>query len=145
MRAPFFAPSLALVLMACVSHVQLNERDRHAIVALEALWHTSADTALLDQALDDDFARPMANGDIWDKATQIAWVRQHPPPPGFDSRIDRLDVRFYADTAIATGVVTVRDPGGREVDRNVFTDVYVRRDGAWRLVNAQRTQVRPAA
>jgi hypothetical protein len=44
----------------------------------------------------------------------IAWVVGHTPPPTRRAHFERLDVRVYGDTAVATGII--------------FTDVFVRKD-----------------
>ncbi|HEU4586465.1 MAG TPA: hypothetical protein VFR95_11990 [Gemmatimonadaceae bacterium] len=51
-----------------------------------------------------------------------------------------MRVRFYGTTAIVTGTV-IRSRGGSEVGRNVFTDVFVKRDGRWQAVSAEESAV----
>jgi hypothetical protein len=36
------------------------------------------------------------------------------------------------------------DPNGKELDRTMFTDVFVYRDGRWQAVNGQENGVRAA-
>jgi hypothetical protein len=70
----------------------------------------------------------------------IAWVVAHPPDPTIDRRLAATQVRFYGATAIVTGsVIRLRD--GSELGRNVFTDVFVLRDGRWQAVSAEETPV----
>ena len=118
-----------------------GEDDRSAIAGLEAQWYGALTAQVAGELLAEDFARPMANGQIWSKAEQIAWLRDRPPVPGPTGRVERLDTRFYGEVAVATGIATIVGPEGRELDRNMFTDVYVKRDGRWQMVSAQRTQV----
>ena len=54
-----------------------------------------------------------------------------------------LNVRVLGDAAIATGIVVTTDTTGTTLDRAVFTDVFVHRDGRWQAVNAQETLVVP--
>ena len=57
--------------------------------------------------------------------------------------IDEMKVRVYGDTAVVTGQSTVKgmfktqDISGKYR----WTDVFVKRDGKWQIVNAQLTPV----
>jgi hypothetical protein len=59
-----------------------------------------------------------------------------------------MRVRVYGDVGIVNGVVVTTDEkgpsrtgGDEEVNRTVFTDVFVWRDGRWQAVNAQENAV----
>ena len=119
--------------------------DRASIETLSRLWHEGAPADRLKPVLAEDFVRPMANGQMWGRRQQLDWLRDRPPPPGFTGHIEQSALRLFGDVAVMSGTATIRDGAGQEVDRNVFTDVYVRRQGAWQLVSAQRTQVQPSA
>lgn len=71
-------------------------------------------------------------------------MTKHPPPANLRFAFDRLDVRVYGDTGIANGSVVRKDSDGKKIARNVFTDVFVYRDGRWQAVNGQETDVRNA-
>ncbi|HEX6218635.1 MAG TPA: nuclear transport factor 2 family protein [Sphingomicrobium sp.] len=115
--------------------------DEAAIRSTEAVWHGAATADNLEPLLAEDFVRPMPNGLIWTKEQQIAWLRDRPPAPGLSGKPQRLDVRIYGDTAVATGVAVVLDPAGRELDATIFTNVYVKRAGNWQMVSAHRSSV----
>ena len=53
------------------------------------------------------------------------------------------NARFYGDVAILNGSVIASDRSGKEIDRTMFTHVFVRRDGRWQAVNAQENALRP--
>jgi hypothetical protein len=57
----------------------------------------------------------------------IAWLVGHTPPPTRRAHFERLDVRVFGDTAVATGIA--------------FTDVFVRKDEGQQGVNAQESPV----
>ena len=133
------APLLAFALVA-----NAPATDEAAIRTAEGIWHGSATAESLATLLADDFIRPMPSGQLWGKAEQIAWLRDRPAPPGFTGKTERLDIRIYGATAVATGVAVVLDPTGQEVDRTIFTDVYVKRGGKWLMVSAQRGPVQKA-
>jgi hypothetical protein len=54
-------------------------------------------------------------------------------------------VRLYGDVGIVNGSVIATDENGKELDRTMFTDVFVFRGERWQAVNAQENQVRPLA
>ena len=83
----------------------------------------------------------MAQGVFLSKAEHIDWYVKHLPPPTRKTRFDRLQVRLYGDTAVVNGMVISSDESGKELDRSVFTDVFVYRDGRWQAVNAQEDRV----
>jgi len=53
------------------------------------------------------------------------------------------DVRVYGDAAVATGrsAMKVSNAGQEQSFRIVFTDVWARRDGRWRMVAWQATRL----
>jgi ketosteroid isomerase-like protein len=64
--------------------------------------------------------------------------------PYYDYRDEKIDV--FGDTALVRSTnkrVTSQD-GGESVSMTMYTDIYVRRDGAWKCVQAQITPVAPA-
>jgi hypothetical protein len=114
--------------------------DRQAIAAIEQRWLDHiADPAVLQDILAEDFVHPVQEGDFIGKAEQIAWAKAHPSAPDRIARFERLDVRLYGNTAVATGVTVASQPGWPTARRILFTDVFVRRDGRWQAVNAQET------
>ena len=64
--------------------------------------------------------------------------------PYYDYRDEKIDV--FGDTALVRSTnkrVTAQD-GGESVSMTMYTDIYVRRDGAWKCIQAQITPVAPA-
>jgi hypothetical protein len=113
---------------------------RAELLRLESRWLAAHDSATLVQILAPDFVHPVASGDFLTRAQHIAWVVAHPPDTTIDRRLADMRVRFYGATAIVTGTV-IRSRGGAEIGRNVFTDVFVKRDDRWRAVSAEETAV----
>ncbi|MGH9614484.1 MAG: endo-1,4-beta-xylanase, partial [Bryobacteraceae bacterium] len=118
-----------------------SDRDRQAIVTLENEWLHATDAATLDHMLAPDFVHPVDAGVFLTKDEHIRWFVAHPPPPGRRLHFDKLRIRLYGDTAIANGTVIAADTQGKESNRTIFTDVFVRRDGRWQAVNAQENAV----
>jgi len=117
------------------------EHDKAAVTTLEHEWLAARDSATLDRILADDFRHPVMTGDVLSKQEHIAWVTKHPLPSALHSRFAALDVRTFGDAAIASGSVATTDSAGKEVARNVFTDVFMFRHGRWQAVSAQETAV----
>jgi len=118
-----------------------SEADRKTLLALEDEWLHARDAATLQRILADDYVHPVAQGVFLSKAEHIEWYVKHLPPPVRKTRFDQVRVRIYGDTAVANGIVIASDESGKELDRSVFTDVFVYRDGRWQAVNAQENRV----
>jgi hypothetical protein len=140
------ALALALVIVGA-GHLAAQNTGTHAdsaqVVALERTWLSAGDSANLEQILAPDFTHAVFTGDIIDKAEHIAFVARHPRAPSVHTRFERLDVRLYGITAIATGIVAATQDGKQGVRRTVFTDVFAKRAGKWQAVSAQETEVVP--
>jgi ketosteroid isomerase-like protein len=107
-----------------------------------AAAYMRGDRAFVDDLLTDDWTSTDYTGRIWTKANLLALFA--PGGPTFTkSEIDVDRVRLLGDVAVVTG----RSVSGARVDgRDVnvtqrFTDIYVKRDGRWRVVASQGTQV----
>jgi len=145
--------ALALCAWAAGSPVQAQsrtpEQDRAALIALENEWLANEhNAAALEHILASEFVHPLPTGDLVTKAEHIAFSSAHPPQANRKQHFDQLQVRVYGDVGIVTGVVVTTDEKGpsqtgenHEVDRTVFTDVFVWRDGRWQAVNAQENAV----
>jgi hypothetical protein len=119
------------------------ERRRAALVALENEWLANEhNAAALERILASDFVHPLPTGEFVTKAQHIAFSSAHPRPANRKQHFDQLRVRVYGDVGIVNGIVLTSDQEGREVDRRIFTDVFVKRDGRWQAVNAQENAVR---
>lgn len=118
------------------------ERDRQALIDLENEWLNTNDAQTLDRILASDFVHPVFTGDFLTKAHHIEWSTKHPRPANIKVRFERLDIRLYGEISIANGIVVTSDENGKEIGRNVFTDVFAYRDGRWQAINGQETDVR---
>jgi len=117
------------------------ERNRQALIDLENEWLTADDAQTLDRILASDFVHPVPTGDFLTKAQHIEWFAKHPRPANLKPRFERLDIRLYGDIGIANGMVVTSDANGKEIGRNVFTDVFSYRNGRWQAINGQETDV----
>ena len=142
--------SISLIVLALVSLVHFvrgapqrsGDADRQALINLENEWlKHEHDAAALERVLATDFVHPVVTGDLLNKAQHISYSTKYRPPANLKNRFDDLKVRVYGDVGIVNGTVVTSDDSGREIDRTVFTDVFVFRDGRWQAVNAQENKV----
>lgn len=96
------------------------------------------DVSVLQSILADDFIHVLPSGMIT-KQQQIDYVKTHPRSPREIRNFERLTVRVYGNTGIANGIVDITNASGTH--RSVFTDVFVKRDGQWKAVNAQENSL----
>jgi hypothetical protein len=139
--------TIALCACATCSPLQAQERtpeqDRAALIALENEWLANEhNPAVLERILGADFVHPLPTGDFVTKAQHINFSSAHRPPANLKQHFDQMRVRTYGDVGIVNGVVVTTDEKDHDVDRTVFTDVFVWRDGRWQAVNAQENAVR---
>ncbi len=137
-----------LVCAASISLWSQSVRDptknRAAIIALEQEWLHASDAATLDRILASDFVHVVPVDHFLTKQEHIDWTVKHPEPKDRHTRFDKLNVRLYGDVGIVNGSVIATDPNGKELDRTMFTDVFVYRDGRWQAVNGQENGIRAA-
>lgn len=157
MNLKYLASSLILLSTASAAFVLLRpsqrllarspqqrstDRDRQTLIDLENEWLMANDAQTLDRILASDFVHPVFTGDFLTKTQHIDWVTKHPRPASIRPRFERLDIRLYGDVGIANGVVATSNEVGKEIGRNVFTDVFVYRNGRWQAINGQETDIR---
>lgn len=110
----------------------INHRTVHALVV--------PDHAFLEALVDPDFLFTASDGEWIDRAGYLARMRS--PAPLRGASCEGVRVRLYGPVALLQGTVQMplRDGG---LARLRYTDVYLRRATAWRLVNSQHTVVEP--
>ncbi len=128
---------------AAGDETRTSDRDRDALVALENEWlKNEHNAAELEHILASDFLHPVITGDVLTKAQHIQFSAKHLPPSDFTNHFEGLQVRVYGDVGIVNGLVVTTNKDGNTVDKTVFTDVFVYRDGRWQAINAQENVVR---
>jgi ketosteroid isomerase-like protein len=130
------------VCVPSISHAQ--EAVKKQLVDLEHTINEATrtkDRATLERIYADDYYCVHSNGAAMNKAAELsknmstenAWT---------DFDLDDVVVRIFGDVGILTGRLTLKGstkgfkPGARR-----FTDIFVRRDGRWQLLNCQTTLV----
>jgi len=119
-----------------------EETDRQALIQLENDWLANEHKATkLENILAADFVHPVVTGNFLTKQQHIFYTSKYAPPPNLKNRFGDLNVRVYGDVGIVNGIVITSDEHGKDVNKSIFTDVFVYRDGRWQAVNAQENQV----
>ena len=78
-------------------------------------------------------------GGIWEKHGPRADKQK---PTGNSTRLSNLQVRQFGNSAILTGVVTIKD--GHESARSSTTVVWVRKNNQWLVASAHWSDIRTA-
>lgn len=122
-----------------------NHTTEQEIHAMEKQWNDArakADVATLDRILVGDWTVTHANGTTDTKAKYLADLKSGARK--FSGAVTEQDVtiRFYGDTAVAAGSSnsTVSLNGQAQGGALHFTRVYVKRDGAWKMIVSHATQ-----
>lgn len=119
-----------------------SKTDREALILLENDWLANEhNAAKLEDILAADFVHPVLTGNFLTKQQHIFYTSKYAPPPNLKNRFGDLSVRVYGDVGIVNGIVVTSDENGKDVNKSIFTDVFVYRDGRWQAVNAQENQV----
>ncbi|MGC4011711.1 MAG: nuclear transport factor 2 family protein [Pseudomonas sp.] len=117
--------------------------DEQQIISLEQQWLDASirgDKAFVQTLLDAAYVNVNLRGQIRSKSDVLA----APPVPAQASQhLSNLEVRLHGDTAVVTGVNTYRANAAASPLQVTFSDVYIRRDGTWRLISAQETLRNP--
>jgi len=154
-RAMRLLTGLLLVVAVPLSHLPVGARATPAhsiaaptiaeeIQAMETRWNEArahADVATLDRILVDDWTVTHANGTTDSKAKYLADLRSGARKFSGPVTVSDLVVRAYGDTAVAAGSSqsTVTLNGQPQGGALHFTRVYVKRNGAWRMIVTQAT------
>ena len=100
------------------------------------------DRAAIEANMSDDFRQIGGNGEV---ETKRSFVDDRVAP---DLQIDpytveEFEVRVYGDAALLTGRMRIsgRYQGKPIAGHYRYTDIYVRRDGRWKVVSVQLTRM----
>ena len=131
---------LAVVAWFAIATPAHAQSDSARIVQLEHDWLDARDTVTLNRILDSSFVHVTPQGVFLDKREHVTWMASHWPPADRVAGFERLDVRIYGSTAIATGIVSARI-GSSTPRRTAFTDVFIERREGWKAVSAEETVI----
>lgn len=130
----------ALLLSSVATYSHAATSDEAALIALEHSWAKAAsshDEAVLDQVLDDSYVEVTATGSRRTKADALAAPGL---PAGASQSLDQVEARVDGDIAIVTGVNYYSAAPGASKVKFVFTDIYAKRPGGWRVISSHMTR-----
>lgn len=103
------------------------------------------DKAYFERIEADEFIFTDSGGGITTKAEDVASLDK--PEGDFklvSYEVEEMKVTVYGKTAVVTGRTTTVSRGKERdiTNKSRFTDVFVRRDGRWQLVNGHSSRIR---
>ena len=137
--------TLALLAAAAAAPAQQAPRSvAQEIRAMERQWNDArvhADVATLDRILVDDWTVTHGDGTTDSKAKYLADLKSGARKFSGSVEVRDLIVRAYGDTAVASGSSdsTVTINGQPQRGALHFTRVYIKRNGAWKMIVTQAT------
>src|SRR5215813_2672148 len=141
----FFAIA-ALVLTVCSPAFGDQASDERELTQLLKDLNAAIvkpDIAFLEQVLDSDYTHYRPHGNVENRAQYLE--NRKTGQVDFDSLVaDDIKVRIYGDTAIVTYRSTAKgkDQDGAINEQRLWTRIFVRHDGHWKLVHSQGTTIR---
>lgn len=141
-RRALLAVTLAL---AGLSHAQTSTSLAAQLKAQGDRWDQAIvrkDRAAIEANMADDFRQIDGRGNVETKASFVAGLVS--PDLVIDPyTVEDFDVRVYGDTALLSGRtrMTGRYQGEAFSSHYRYIDIYVRRDGAWKIVSVQISRI----
>ena len=140
--------AFVIVILVCAAPMPVSAQDpdataRDQVIALEKAWnqaYKAGDTTALSSILDNSLVLVEDDGSLKTKAEFLATVKsssanQEQVAP------ESLSVRVFGNTAIAIGVIAVKETkGGKLVThRERFIDTWIKREGKWICIATDAT------
>jgi len=121
-----------------------GKSDKEQILQLERDWcesFVSTGAAANERILADDCVGTESDGTRVTKADVIAELNKGEPLISDHLNENDVTVRFYGNTAVVNGSESwKRKPDGK-TGRNIWTDIFVKRNGHWQIVASQDLEV----
>jgi hypothetical protein len=135
--AAWWAGSVGPAIAAGPAESEIAQLEQQRFAAMQA-----ADITTLDRLLSADLTYTHSSGKLETKQEFLGGIRSG----GLKYKTvapEGIDVRVYDSAAVVTGRCHFQvEADGRQLDLQVrFTDVYVKRGGAWQLVAWQSTRL----
>ncbi|MBC8086613.1 MAG: nuclear transport factor 2 family protein [Phycisphaerae bacterium] len=135
------------VVAVCFASAKLDAQptDAESVIARRVQAYFSAmgtgELATIERALAPDYLVIGGDGKLETRAERLAWLRGNTASLVAITPT-QLRVRAYGNSAVATGLVTIpADATGPAVNER-FTQVWIQRDGVWRMVSGQITIIK---
>lgn len=136
-RNSFFLAAM-LLLAGCANHTAILTQQAHA-------WDAAIirkDMPAVAANMTSDYRHIRDNGAVSDGAGFLAFIGS-PKLVIHPYKVDDLDVRLYGDVALLSGTtrMTGSYDGAPFKSHYRYIDVYIKRDGQWRVASVQTTAI----
>ena len=114
-------------------------KEAAEVLAVERRWLkaiTAGDTATIKAILAPQYRHITSKGVLIDRDQEIAGTKALPVV--FNLSDELIDI--VGDTALIRGINTITKDG-KTIDRQRFTDVFIKTNGVWKAVAAHETQL----
>lgn len=127
-----------------VEHPNIYLSDERKLLEIEYQYVAAEqrhDIAFFDAIEAEGYTLTESDGAVLSKAEALEEMRADNDYPVLT--IDDVEIRVYGDTAVVTGRLNEMDTDGSGAYKNQtrWTDVFVKLDGCWQVVNTQVTAV----
>ncbi len=146
MRTVLLCAVFCVACAACATPPSRPKGDEMAALRRQAdAWDraiVTRDRAAIEANVAPDFRNIDGRGDVSDRAAFLAGLLD--PDLQIDPyTVEDFDCRLYGDVALLTGRtrMTGRYKGEAFRSHYRYTDVYVKRDGAWKVVSVQISRI----
>lgn len=132
--------ALALLFSSMVVRAQSGSEEQAVSQLIRELAqaYVRGDAKTLERILADELT-DTADGVVLNKQYHLKVVR---PRNGLSTDFPRMNVRVYGNAAVVTGVETLFETANKNTAMYYsFTDTFVKRQGGWQLIAAQRQSV----
>jgi ketosteroid isomerase-like protein len=132
--------------LAMPVRAQDNREGESIVIAMEKAWnqaYKSRDGKALGSLLDDSMVLVNDDGSLQSKSGFLTGIDKMKPSANQQGNPDSINVRFFGNVAIATGVFRQSgfENGKAFVRRNRFVDTWVHKGDSWQCVAASATPI----
>lgn len=136
-----FVAAALLLTIASVAFCQTTKKSEEELLKANREYDQAlvrGDAVALDRLYSEEFVYTTPDGEVRNKAQQLAFTRSGDLKLEF-GQSDDVRVQLYGNTAVMTGRFTAK---GKLIVKNIdirerYTAVWVKRSGRWRLVAEQ--------
>jgi ketosteroid isomerase-like protein len=130
---------------ASLANAQAIDHELRNVEAQLSAALSRPDVDLLSSLWADDFVSTMADGHVVSRERRLASLSGKAPDGGGEvtSTNDRIDVRAYGDWAVVLVTSSWHVDGKLVGDSYQATHVWAKRKGAWRLIAAHISSIKP--
>jgi ketosteroid isomerase-like protein len=149
-RSALLAAALMLSVLASnpAMPAESGDRDVAELTRLSDAWDKAIvrkDEKAIADNMAEDFRQIDPNANLESKQSFVAGIVD--PKLTIDPyTVEEFEVRLYGDTALLSGRTHMTGKyDGQAFESNYrYIDIYVRRNGAWKIVSVQITRIPPA-